>query len=278
MAKQRFGINDAYRGTVGTVIGYQWRGRWCLRARPLRVRNPRTARQQANRMLFKQMVALTGSLKMALRKGLHAMSMKEHITECNYFVKYNKECFSLDAEQRMAVDWEQLIISDGPLASPVFGEGQTSLTSSTSSTSTTSSTRATSLTVPFAPHAEGERASGDDEVYLYAYCPEAGEGVLSAPAYRRTGSVQLTLPERWQGKAVRLYAFAVDYRGEASPTAYLGLLEPMAENPSEGNSLTYYTNLVSSLSSPSLKKTHNSPNSPTNNSLTVGDSPDAPFY
>ena len=28
MAKQRFGINDAYRGSVGTVIGYEWRGKW----------------------------------------------------------------------------------------------------------------------------------------------------------------------------------------------------------------------------------------------------------
>lgn len=40
MAKQRFGINDAYRGSVGTVIGYQWRGQWCLRAKPRFVKNP----------------------------------------------------------------------------------------------------------------------------------------------------------------------------------------------------------------------------------------------
>lgn len=221
MAKQRHGINDAYRGTVGTVIGYEWRGRWCLRARPLRVRNPRTARQQANRVLFKQMVQLAGSMKKALRKGLHAMSMKEHITECNYFVKYNKECFSLDGEQRMAVDWEQLIISDGPLAAPVFGEGQTCRTSPTGPTS---------LTVDFQSHAEGERASGDDEVYLHAWCPELGEGVLSVPAYRKAGSVSLELPERWQGKRVHLYGFAVDYEGNASPTTYLGSLEPVADS------------------------------------------------
>ena len=227
MAKQRFGINDAYRGTVGTVIGYQWRGRWCLRARPLRVHNPRTPRQQANRMLFKQTVSLAGKMKAALRKGLHALSLAEHITECNYFVKYNKQCFSLGADGLLAVDWEQLTVSAGELAAPLFGEGQTSLTSSTSLTSTTS------LTVPFAPCAEGERASGDDEVYLWAWCPEAGEGVLSAPAWRRSGSVGLDLPERWQGKAVHLYAFAVDYHGEASPTVYLGRLEaaePTAED------------------------------------------------
>ena len=225
MAKQRFGINDAYRGTVGTVIGYEWRGKWCLRARPLRVRNPRTEKQQSNRQLFKQMVQLAGSMKKALRKGLHTLSMKEHITECNYFVKYNKECFSFDAgrmpavqeeESRMVVDWERLIISEGSVVVPVFGEGQTCPTSPTGPTI---------LTVGFQPHAEGERAIGDDEVYLYAYCPELGEGVLGAPAYRKTGCVSLELPERWQGKDVHLYGFAVDYAGNASATTYIGKLE-----------------------------------------------------
>ena len=42
MAKQRNGINDAFRGSVGTVIGYEWRGQWCMRARPRYVHNPRT--------------------------------------------------------------------------------------------------------------------------------------------------------------------------------------------------------------------------------------------
>ena len=209
MAKQRFGINDGYRGTVGTVIGYMWRGKWCLRSRPRMVRNPRTPKQQSNRLLFKQMVALAGSMKMALRKGLHALSMEQHITECNYFIKYNKECFSLDGEEQMAVDWENLMVSDGPLASPLFEAPEV---------------EASRLTVSFAPCSEGERTSDDDEVYLWAYCPEAGEGLLSAPAYRRNMQVSITLPETWQGKEVHLYGFAVDHKGTASSTTYIGVL------------------------------------------------------
>ena len=217
MAKQRFGINDAYRGTVGTVIGYEWRGKWCLRSRPLRVRNPRTAKQQSNRLLFKQMVDLASHMKMALRKGLRGVSLGMHITECNLFVKRNKECFSLDAEGQLVVDWERLIISEGEVPAPVFQAP---------------SVETGSVIVPFAPCAEGERASGDDEVYVYAYCPEMEQGVLSAPAYRRMGSVQLTLPERWQGKEVHLYGFAVDYEGNASATVYIGVMEP--EEVSDG--------------------------------------------
>ena len=250
MAKQRFGINDAYRGTVGTVIGYEWRGKWCLRSRPLRVHNPRTAKQQANRQLFKQMVALAGTMKLALRKGLHSVSLAMHVTECNLFVKRNKERFSLDSDGRMVVDWEQLIISEGELAAPVFqgiplSQPQAAASSPNLGEQLDSRHLGSSpmlgegdrrkavvegyVTFPFAPCAEGELASGDDEVYVYAYCPEMEEGVLSAAAWRRMGRVTLALPERWQGKEVHFYGFAVSYEGEASATVYIGTVVPLAK-------------------------------------------------
>ena len=77
--------------------------------------------------------------------------------------------------------------------------------------------------IPF----EWDGGSGDDEVYVYAYCPEMEEGVLSASAWRRSGRVQLTLPERWQGKEIHFYGFAVDEKGAASATVYIGALSPM---------------------------------------------------
>jgi hypothetical protein len=154
-------------------------------------------------------------MKLALRKGLHVLSMAQHITECNYFVKYNKACFSLDSEGRMAVDWEGLIVSDGALAAPLFEAPEV---------------ETSQLTVSFMPCAEGERASGDDEVYLWAYCPEAGEGQLSTPAYRCYRQVSITLPETWQGHEVHLYGFAVDHKGTASPTTYIGVLAATEES------------------------------------------------
>ena len=267
MAKQRFGVNDAYRGTVGTVIGYEWRGRWCLRARPLHVRNPRTAKQQSNRQLFKQMVDLASHMKFALRKGLRGVSLGMHVTECNLFVKRNKECFSLDEEGRMVVDWERLIVSEGEVAAPGF-TGTVLMDTRLMDTALMDTLLSQPQAAASSPNlgeqlngkgrdrrylgsspklGEGDRrgavvegcveipfewdgGSGDDEVYLYAYCPEMEEGVLSASAWRRSGSVQLTLPERWQGKAVHLYGFAVDEKGQASATVYIGARE-MAKYP-----------------------------------------------
>ena len=291
MAKQRFGVNDAYRGTVGTVIGYEWRGRWCLRARPLHVRNPRTAKQQSNRQLFKQMVDLASHMKFALRKGLRGVSLGMHVTECNLFVKRNKECFSLDAEGRVVVAWERLIVSEGEVAAPGFtgtahmdtalmdtplmgtalidtplSQPQAAASSPNLGEQLNGNGRGEQSKLDSAGRGrrylgsppklgEGDRrgavvegcveipfewdgGSGDDEVYVYAYCPEMEEGVLSASAWRRSGSVQLTLPERWQGKEIHFYGFAVDEKGRASATVYIGRMETEAVEPRRDNNFS----------------------------------------
>ena len=214
MAKQRYGINDAYRGTVGTVIGYEWRGKWCLRSRPQSVRNPRTERQQANRMLFKQMVALAGRMKGALRKGLRSVSLRQHVTECNLFVKMNKGCFALGDDGCMAVAWADVVVSDGE-ASAVEVEGVVA--------GAEEGRQAAPLQVEVSFATRG--GGGGDEVYVYAYCPGCGEGVLGCGAPRRRGRAEVELPERWRGSAVHLWCFAVDGKGVASPSVYLGSLE-----------------------------------------------------
>ncbi len=260
------------------------------------MRNPRTAKQQSNRQLFKQMVDLANHMKFALRKGLRGVSLGMHVTECNLFVKRNKECFSLDAEGRMVVDWERLIVSEGEVAAPGFSGTahmdtrlmdtafmdtalmdtplmDTPLSQPQAAASSPNLGEQLDGKLPISREqlngrqiilgehldgkgcgrrylgsspklGEGDRrgavvegcveipfewdgGSGDDEVYVYAYCPEMEEGVLSASTWRRSGSVQLTLPERWQGKEIHLYGFAVDEKGAASDTVYIGALSPM---------------------------------------------------
>lgn len=242
MAKQRFGINDAYRGTVGTVIGYEWRGKWCLRSRPRFVRNPRTEKQQHNRQLFKQVVDLTSRLKSVLRVGMRAQSLGMHITEANLFTKSNKGLFWLDDEGRLQADWEQVAVSDGPVV-PVADAavvGSAGTLPATASSSMSAGSRC-SVSVTFRPCAEEERASGDDEVYLAAFCVERGEAAMSSSVWRRSRSVSLTLPECWEGNTVELWLFALDYQGRASRAVYVGELvageEPEGQDADEATTL-----------------------------------------
>ena len=204
MAKQQFGINDGYRGSVGTVIGYQWRGQWCLRARPRFVHNPRTERQQQNRLLFKAVWNFATQLRMPLRFGLRQTAMESHMTECNRFLRLNKGLFALDTEGRLRVDYGNLAVSEGPVAPIGFEEPVV---------------EGNTVTIPFEKNPLHRQANGDDEVYVLALCPGLEDNRLSASAYRR--------------HEVHLYGFVVDYAGRASESAYIGCLVDGAGNEGE---------------------------------------------
>ena len=226
MAKQRFGINDGYRGTVGTVIGYMWRGQWCLRARPRFVHNPRTAKQRAARGLFALVSKMASRMCPVLRKGLRAEALKLHRTECNHFMSLNAECFTL-TDGQLAVDYERLAVAEGPVAPVGWTAGVSSASAATMPAGSRRSKREEAdegvcITIPFERNPLHLLTNNDDEVYLYAWCPEAGEGLLSAPAYRRSRQVEIALPERWEGMEVHLYGFVTDYAGRASNSTYLG--------------------------------------------------------
>ena len=203
MARQRYGIADGYRGSVGPVIGYMWRGRWCLRSRPVHVHNPRTEPQQRNRERFRQTVMLASRMKEALRVGMHAASMAAGMTECNMFCRLNSGLVSAEGGS-MTVDHARLQLSCGPVAGVAVeavegdGEGAIALTFSS------------------------EGGSGADRVRVYAWCEEREECLLAADVARREGAASVALPEGWHGCTVHLYLFATDYRGRASATAYGG--------------------------------------------------------
>ena len=262
MAKQRFGINDGYRGTVGTVIGYQWRGQWCLRARPRFVHNPRTERQQQNRQLFKAVWSFATQLRMPLRTSLRQTALESHMTECNRFMHLNKGLFAIDTEGRLTVDYENLAVSEGPVvpvefrtpilpsvetqpaASPdrQIHRGETRQAASLQTSLRTETRQAASLqrdncsiVVPFEKNPLHRQANGDDEVYVLALCPDLEDNRLSASAYRRQKSISITLPDEWQGHEVHLYGFVVDYAGRASESAYIGCLVDRADNEGEAD-------------------------------------------
>jgi hypothetical protein len=203
---------------VGTVIGYLWRGKWCLRARPRYVHNPRTERQRAARGLFTQATQLASCMKQALRLGLHGVSLALHRTPCNHFHSINRECFAL-VDGRLEVDYENLVVAEGDVAPVSFGEPLIS--------------GAREVTVPFEKNPQGLRCCGDDTVYLYAWCPALGEGLLALPAFRRTGQATLPLPDRWACLEVHLYGFVTDTAGGASVSTYIGCGEvPSADEVS----------------------------------------------
>lgn len=209
MAKQFNGYLGGFSGTMGPAIGYCWNGKWCMRSRPVVVRNPRTEAQQLHREAFKEQVQLAARMRMVVTAALTLPAREAGMTSYNLFVSMNHAAFAGGG-----VDYSLLRVSTGPLAPVAFGVPEVDADGV--------------LTVGFEPNPMRCRADRYDGVRVYAYCPELRLGFLSAPVYRGTKRLSMLLPSTMRGRELVLYGFVQNEEGRCSESVYI----PMAEDDS----------------------------------------------
>ena len=216
MAKLDMGILGPFRGKVGTVVGYVWRGRAVMRGYRRHINYPDTAIQQAERQWFVGMVRFAAAARQALLLGLGERAAEWQMTEGNAFVKMNKTAFHRPPYgcegATETVDYEHLVLSCGAAAPVRVTAAQVDADGV--------------LCVDYEKH--GSQARGSDSVHLYLYNTDTREGLLAQPAERRAGRIALRLPDGWDAANVQAWAFAVDRSGRASATSYapFGANEP----------------------------------------------------
>lgn len=196
-------------GRLGPVVGYRWKGRPVFRAYVQHIRYPNTERQQAERDWFVGMVRFASAAREALVEGLRQASLREGMTEGNYFVMKNKRHFHATADggvRRVEVDYGQLSLSEGCVA-PVT---PTRVAADADGT----------LHVGWRRHAGQMRERSTDRVRCYVYNADMRQGLLSAPAPRAMAALAMRLPDGWCGHELHCYLFAVDGQGHASPTRH----------------------------------------------------------
>lgn len=221
MATSTNGFTGGFSGRLGNVIGYEWRGKMCVRSMPSHYRDAQTPRQLAHRALFKATVGFATKARHIIDKGLRQASLNAQMTEVNYFMRINKRCLSLaeaaTAEAQNApqptptatldVDYEHLLIADGPVAPVAFH--------------TPVMTDDTTIRVAFDKNPLHRAVKQEDCVYLAAYCPELGDFDISAACYRHSGVAEIRLHPYWAGREIHLWGFVVDTAGRASLSQYL---------------------------------------------------------
>jgi len=215
MAKYFNGIMGPFSGRVGTVVGYMWNGKPCMRSYNGRVRNPRTAAQTAHRQMFKQEVQLAARMRGAVATTLREVAREEGLTAYNLFVKLNQRAFGME-EERLTVDYSALTLSVGdiPPVAPRALEW----------------TADNVLEARFAP---GGTGSFYDLVFLYVYVPDLETGYLAAPVHRRDKRMAVALPDEYAGHRAQVYLMVQAPDGRWSPSAYAGeiaLNEQLAED------------------------------------------------
>jgi len=239
MAKLEQGILGPFRGKVGTVVGYLWRGRQVVRAYRREINYPNTEQQQAEREWFVGMVRFAATARQALLLGLRERAARDVMTEGNVFVRMNKGCFGRGAAQRVrsaaamdmpraaadmascgstadaarrvrtGVDYEHIRIAEGAAAPVRF--------------TMASVDENNVLHVDFERNGGMTRAKASDRVYVYVYNADTREGLLSHPAERRRGRLEMLLPEGWNHHNVRMWGFVVDGEGRASVSQYVAV-------------------------------------------------------
>ena len=250
MAKLEQGILGPFRGKVGTVVGYLWRGRHVVRGYRREINYPNTDNQQVEREWFVSMVRFAATARQALLLGLRERAARDQMTEGNAFVKMNKHCFGrthapvaacggatpsnlegelkcrdaacrvrnapasipvrgaiADAARCVPTEYERIRISEGSAAPVRFTAAEIG--------------ESGILRVDFEKNSGMSRAKGSDRVYVYVYNSDTREGLLSHPAERRHGKLQMQLPDGWNAQNTKLWGFTIDSEGRASGSAFV---------------------------------------------------------
>lgn len=207
MGKQQNSFGGGFSGRLGATVGYNWRGRWCVRSLPGDFHDARSDAQLRQRKLFAEMVRFAAKARRILSISLEVVSRNEGVTPSNYFTRMNKGCFSIQ-DGELAVDLPSLRLSEGPVAPVAFDVPQL--------------LDDTTISIAFEKNPLNRNCSADDQIYLVAYCPEYKSFDFSDATARRRKQAVLQLNEGWVGKEVHLWGFVVDRAGRASQSVYIG--------------------------------------------------------
>lgn len=229
MAKIDQGILGGYSGRVGSVVGYYRMGKWCVRAYQPTINDAKTAAQLQQRSVFKEMIQFASRNLEPMRLGLHAVARAKEMTECNYFISHNCKSFR-HVDGGVHIDYPALQFSQGDLPGARFSSLRVE--------------EGMRVEVAFEPNRSSSRAKMDDRVYVYAYLPSLGHGILSAAATRRAKRLAFVLPDQWAGQEVHFYGFTIAEDGTASPTSYLGTSFAPINEPIEDEDATETRNNI----------------------------------
>lgn len=221
MGKQISGILGPYTGKIGNVVGGKWRGRYTTRVYTSEVTNPNTEKQQQVRARFAELAKLASSMKCPIDMGFYAVAQQQKVLEQNVFFTENWRAVLATSVDDVIVNYAELLLSKGPLPSPVPG------------TVDWGSTEHLTLEFPFTVNVGqgcgGSTVNATDEVYVYIYSPEMGQGILSPSALASGESVVMTVPNAWSGVEVQAWMFIVGRESnnlkKACNSVYIGHAE-----------------------------------------------------
>ncbi len=193
MSKNSQGYMGSQIGKLGPAVGFRWKGKDVYRSHQPFVRNPKTMKQQLTRLIFKTVQELSMRFGGAINVGFRRESDEKQTTTRGLFTLYNRPAVQADSLDSVTVDFASMIVARGPMTNVMFGSPQFDTPAQ--------------VDVAFQSMVSAGLATNDDEVYVFAYCPDAKCGVLSTPVNRDDLSISISVPSAWDGMKVHLWGF-----------------------------------------------------------------------
>lgn len=214
MGKIKSSSLGSFSGKIGNVVTYVTRGKNIVRIYTDNVANPQTNKQKLVRARFAALGKLSGDFLSAIELGYSYRAKQHRNFPLNNFFTANWDAVSASSPDDVTIDYSSLTVADGPIGKVAFGNvdwgAQEHLTIVAEFTDNTG-----------APHTDA-----NDDVYIFAYVPELGQGLISSASTRSTGSVSIVAPAAWNGMTAHLWGFAVgqgdETAGKVSDSSYIG--------------------------------------------------------
>lgn len=194
MAKYRLGVMGTFSNKVGIVVGRKWRNLDVMSAYQSKVFNPNTKKQVEQRQRFGTASTLARGMKLGLAYGFAGVAAGTKSPARSRFVQANIKAVEFTWPDTIDIDYTRVKVSDGSHMNATYG--------------TPSSTEPLQIDLTYSMSYVEGFSKEDDNVFLVAYNPAAGNCVI-AHARANAGSINVIVPNSWNGETVHVYAFVV---------------------------------------------------------------------
>ena len=218
MSKNMKGILGAQYGKVGPVVGRKFREENVYSAYQKNVRNPRSEAQTRHRARFRVLSTLSHDMACGAIFGFRTAAKGTNLSPRNLFQKANWPSVSATGTGTINVDYPEIKVSKGGLSNVGFDIPMFDIPSQVS--------------VDFQEFGAPCQRTANDKAFIYVYCPDAKQGLLSAATEFSDHKVVLNVPALWNGMKVHVWGFCRNEgpenvekniaAGECSPSQYLG--------------------------------------------------------
>ena len=111
------GILGGFSGKVGTVVGSSWKGISYMRGQAQSVKNPRTAKQMAQRDKFSLALSFIRPIQSFIQVGFKTYAQKQ--SEFNAAMSYTMKNVIKGTYPSFSIDYTKAMVARGSLALPM---------------------------------------------------------------------------------------------------------------------------------------------------------------